>query len=77
MSDERTPTADQMDDDEEQDDTVQGVAKRGERDRAEAQRIQDEQNAAAGLNPPDAPPTEPTDPAPAPEGKAPRKPSGA
>lgn len=67
-----TTPLDETDDDD--DDTVQGVSRRAERLRAEAQRIQDEQNAAAGMTTPEpAPPAEtPTTPP-----ATGRKPSGA
>lgn len=75
MSERQPPVApdDTIDDD---DDTVQGVSRRAVRDLAEAQRIQDEQNAAAGLTPTEPPATPPADTMP-PADKAPRKPSGA
>lgn len=72
-----TPPSSAPDDDD--DDTVQGVARRGERLRAEAARLQQAQNEAAGMTTP----ADPNAPAPAPaeaptEPKpTPRKPSGA
>jgi hypothetical protein len=72
MMTERTPTADEPD---EEDDTVQGVAKRAEVEIAEAQAIQDELNEAAGMTP--AEPATAAEPAPEAPKPAPRKPSGA
>lgn len=71
---ETPPTTAPEDDDE--DDTVQGVAKRGERERAEAARLQQEQNDAAGLTTAPDPAEEPAE-APAEPKPSGRKASGA
>ena len=70
------PTTAPEDDTEDEDDTVQGVSKRAETLRAEAERLQKEQNDAAGLTTPPAE-TPTTPPAQNPTSQGSRKPSSA